>query len=279
MTCFGLYHLSQAIWDIKLNKNAYSTIDLSARSNARMGIYMRIEDIVLVMENDKGTETGFLTDFAAHFKAMGRMCGGDMQALEKSVRELYGTKENAAWTDLYAAANKSCHARFCSGEEELRAFLSGGKSCGEGEPPYRIDAGKCAGACLDAIDANGITLQGEYRYWDMNYTEMPHVFRQGEILHDFAGREYQVLDLLAENDPLLMAGDGYFLVALDARLYRREPQKGGFPPETMRQGFLWEKEVELGTDLTAIHPREAMEQYKRDTRPVPVLDDEYGEER
>lgn len=247
--------------------------------SAQMGIYMRIEDIVLVVENDKGTETGFLTDFTAYFIAMVRMCGGDMQALEKSVQELYGTKENAAWTDLYAAANKSCHARFCSGEEELRAFLSGGKGCGEGETPYSIDTGRFAGSCLEAVDASGITLEGKYRYWDTNYAEMPHVFRQGEILHDFAGREYQILALFAENDLLLMAGDGYFLAALDARLYRREPQKGGFPPETMRQGVLWEEEVDLGTDLTAIHPQEAMEQYKRDRRPVPVLDDEYGEER
>lgn len=241
-------------------------------------VSMKLKDIVLVVENDKGTETGFITDFAEYFAIMRRVYGEDAQALGKGVQELYGTKESAAWADLYAAANKSCHARFCGGEEELRAFLSGGKRS-EGETPYRIDAGRCAGSCREAIGANGITLQGKYRYWDMNYTEMPHVFRQGEILHDFEDREYQVLALLTENDLLLMAKKGYFLAAFDARVYRREPQTGVFPPESLRQGLMWEHELYLGTNLAAIHLREAVEEYGRDRRPVPRLDDEYGEER
>ena len=78
---------------------------------------MKIEEILLVVENDKGTETGFLMDFANYFAVMQGICGEDVQELGKSIQELYRTRESTAWTDLYAAANKSYHARFCGSEE------------------------------------------------------------------------------------------------------------------------------------------------------------------
>lgn len=246
---------------------------------------MKLEEILLVVENDKGTETGFLMDFDHYFTVMQGICGENVQELGKSIQELYRTRENTVWTDLYAAANKSYHARFCGSEEELKAFLAGGYGS-RAEKTYLIDTNRSTQGCLDVIEARGISHQGIFRYWDMKYEEMSHDFRQGETLHDFQGREYQVLRLIDKNDLLLMAvpsqeecQDSYFLAAMDVRIYRRYPKEGVFSPDSLQYGIEWEQEVYLGSDIAAINLEEAISEHNRNRRSIPSLDDEYEEER
>ena len=73
---------------------------------------MKLEDMIMVVENQKGTETNFLMDLTDYMKEIWSRFA---EPVADAIGALYKTKEGGTdWSDLYFAANKSVHASFCT---------------------------------------------------------------------------------------------------------------------------------------------------------------------
>ena len=93
---------------------------------------MKLEDMIMVVENRKGTETNYLLNLTDYMGAALKLWGEYAEDMAGVVCILYGTKAGKTdWSDLYLSANKSIHASFCGGEPQLRQFLSGYFNDGE----------------------------------------------------------------------------------------------------------------------------------------------------
>ena len=185
---------------------------------------MKLEDMVMVVENRKGTETNFLLELTDY---MGEILGlwGDGYVVENiagSIDELYTTKkEGADWSDLYIAANKSIHASFCTGEAQLRGFLAGKFNDGE----WSFDTERCSRDCLAVLRMYNMKPDGQPLFPYLHYERLEHSFHVGEVLRNMNGNDYRVLAALSPKNLLLMAQkDSQIIVGRGVQFYGRYPK-------------------------------------------------------
>lgn len=224
---------------------------------------MKLKDLILVTNNNKGTETRYLAGLEDYMAVLFRAFEGSETEVAHAVKELCQTKENSLWAEVYAAANKSFHARFCGNEQELRDFLMGNHAMAGKEAVFDREA--CTQECLDVLtaynmDHRGISLMGK-----LHYEQQEHRFRQGETLHNLNGSDYSVLMVLGGNDLLLMAqGSGQFLIAEGTKAYARYPKEGTYPEDSIIRGIEWDSGIYLGNDLSVIDIDHIRKEYAED---------------
>ena len=212
---------------------------------------MKLEDMVMVVENRKGTETNYLlnlTDYVeTALELWGNQTVGDIVG---TISTLYGTKEGKAdWIDLHIAANKSIHASFCIGESQLRGFLVGNFNDCE----WSFDVERCSKDCLDVLRIYNMKTDGHSLFPSLHYERVDHTFHAGEVLHNMNGNDYRVLAALSPKNLLLMSiADSQIIVGRGVQLYERYP-KGERPDSgSMVTGIEWDHGVYLGKDITGI---------------------------
>ena len=67
---------------------------------------MKLEDMIMVVENQKGTETNFLMDLTDYMKEIWSRFA---EPVADAIGALYKTKEGRTdWSDLYFAAKQKC---------------------------------------------------------------------------------------------------------------------------------------------------------------------------
>lgn len=211
---------------------------------------MKLEDMIMVVENQKGTETNFLTDLRGYMEMAVKACDDSAVDMADAIGQLYGTKENnREWSDLYFAGNKSIHAAFCTGEAQLRGFLMGNFNDGE----WSFDEGKCPKSCLGVLRIYNMRTDGHSLFPSLHYERVEHTFHAGEVLHNMNGNDYRVLAVLSPKNLLLMSAvDGQIIVGRGVNLFERYP-KGERPDnDSVVTGIEWDHGVYLGTDITRI---------------------------
>ena len=211
---------------------------------------MKLEDMIMVVENQKGTETNFLTDLRGYMEMAVKACDDSAVDMADAIGQLYGTKENnREWSDLYFAGNKSIHAAFCTGEAQLRGFLMGNFNDGE----WSFDEGRCPENCLEVLRINNMKTDGCSLFTCLHYEPVEHTFHAGEVLRNMNGNDYRVLAALSPKNLLLMSmADSQIIVGRGVQLYERYP-KGERPDSgSMVTGIEWNHGVYLGKDITRI---------------------------
>lgn len=211
---------------------------------------MKLEDMIMVVENQKGTETNFLTDLRGYMEMAVKACDDSAVDMADAIGQLYGTKENnREWSDLYFAGNKSIHAAFCTGEAQLRGFLMGNFNDGE----WSFDEGRCPENCLEVLRINNMKTDGCSLFTCLHYEPVEHTFHAGELLRNMNGNDYRVLAALSPKNLLLMGmADSQIIVGRGVQFYERYP-KGERPDSgSMVTGIEWDHGVYLGTDITRI---------------------------
>ena len=215
---------------------------------------MKIQDMILVMENIKGRETNMLMTLQEYKEAYlfvsslsreesaqllkelfdTKLSGAGTGWAENyitanksyyakdAIGQLYGTKENnREWSDLYFAGNKSIHAAFCTGEAQLRGFLMGNFNDGE----WSFDEGKCPKSCLGVLRIYNMRTDGHSLFPSLHYERVEHTFHAGEVLHNMNGNDYRVLAVLSPKNLLLMSAvDGQIIVGRGVNLFERYPK-------------------------------------------------------
>lgn len=119
---------------------------------------MKLKDVLLITNNNKGTEYKYLSSMEDYMAILLRAFEGSETELAHAVQELCQTKENSQYAEVYLAANKTFHARFCSDEWELKDFLGGNHKMTEEEVSF--DKDRCTKECLDVLTAYNMDHEG-----------------------------------------------------------------------------------------------------------------------
>ena len=211
---------------------------------------MKLGDMVMVVENHKGTETNFLLNLTDYMEAALKLWGEHAEDMAGVVSTLYETKAGKKdWSDLYFAANKSIHASFCTGEAQLRGFLAGNFNDGE----WSFDEGRCSGECLDVLRIYNLKTDGHSLFPYLHHERVDHTFHAGEVLHNMNGNDYRVLAALSPDDLLAMSlTDSQLIVGRGVKLYERYPKGERPDDESVVTGIEWDHGVYLGQDITRI---------------------------
>lgn len=211
---------------------------------------MKLEDMVMVVENQKGTETNFLMDLTDYMGEALQLWGRYAEDMAGVVSTLYRTKEDQKeWSDLYFSADKSIRASFCGGQSQLMGFLSGNFNGGK----WSFDEERCSKDCLDVLRIYNLQTDGQLKFPYLHYERVERAFCAGETLHNLNGNDYYVLAALSKNNLLLMGlANRQVIVGLGVQLYERYPKGERPDEESMVRGIEWNHGIYLGDDVTAI---------------------------
>lgn len=123
---------------------------------------MELTDMILVTEDEKGTERNFLMNVIEYLKYVGERTKMTPLASSLHTLDLERTKEDGGeWTEVYSAANKTVYARYCYDIIQLCDFLAGVHNDRNGE--HYFCAERCSKDCLEKLEEIGVEHDGKYR--------------------------------------------------------------------------------------------------------------------
>ncbi len=211
---------------------------------------MKLENIIMMMEKQKGTATNFLLNLTDYMEMALDMWGDYAEDMAGAIGTLYETKMGKReWSDLYMSADKKIYAAFCGNESQLRGFLMGSFNSGE----WFFDERRCTKNCLDVLRIYNMKTDGHALFPYLHYEPVEHVFHVGEILRNMNGNDYRVLAALSPQNLLLISLlDGQIIVGNGVRLYERYPKGEYCGKDSIVTGIEWDHGVYLGKDITRL---------------------------
>ena len=215
---------------------------------------MKLEDMILVVENRKGTETMFLLGLADYMEMVLKACEDSAMDVADAVKQLYDTRDGKnGCSELYFAGNKSSHAKFCVSQAQLRGFLMGVGEDGLVGDKLVFDGQRCTPDCLEVLKAYGMDTDGHSLYNSLHYEAVEHEFHTGEIVKNLNGNDYRVLEVLSPKNLLLMSvNTGEVMVGVGTQFYQRTPKEGYASPDSVISGIEWGQGIYLGNRITDI---------------------------
>lgn len=216
---------------------------------------MKLEEMILVIENRKGEETNYLFTLSEYMKTVGVLYDGHLGDISQAVEELYATqKDSSKWEGFYYSANKSLSARFCSGQDQLRGFLFG--TFNEeinNKRDFRFDEERCPKECLEVLKAYGMGTDGHSKFNSLHYEKMQHTFQAGERVRNLNGMDYRILEVLSPKNLLLLTEkNGQLVVGVDTNFYKRTPKEACISTDSAIYGIEWGQGIYLGNKITEI---------------------------
>lgn len=201
---------------------------------------MRIQDMVLVIENTKGNEKNMLMTLKEYKEAYLFVSSLSREESAELLKGLFDTKFSEAgkgWAECYITANKSYYAKFCSGSDELQCFLRGNYN---DDKAFKFDREESSRECMWALEEYNLDVGGGAKGFMFHYEKKEHDFKQGEILHNFNGTDYKVIECYSKRNLLLMnMASGQFMVAVDTAFYDRYPHAGEYTKDNAEAGIEW----------------------------------------
>ncbi len=222
---------------------------------------MKITEIVLVTENWKGTEKNGLMTVEDFFKYVDLDRFDIRKDVADTMLELGKTLgDENAWSEHYFAANVTVSARFCTDDGQLTRFLGGFYNSTDQQALF--DKGMCSGECLDKLSELGMDAKGKVNIGRLSYTRQDTVFEQGQILHNFNGSDYRVMEKLSERNLLLMdISTGNFLVAQGTDMFARHLRGIKATDANSMIGIEWSQGLYLSSTPSAIDFRHIRQEY------------------
>lgn len=119
-----------------------------------------MQDMIMVTENWKGTETNMLLNFTDYMKDIVFHTNKEKMEIALEVLELEHTRDlKTDWVETYLAANKSYSARYCADYNQLISFLKG--KLNDNFANTRFDCERCSKDCLEKLQDLGIRIYGK----------------------------------------------------------------------------------------------------------------------
>ena len=160
---------------------------------------MDLKDMILVTENDRGTETNMLMtlDDYKSFIAI-----DDMSELAENLLQLGRTLGEADnFTEYYRAANVTVSARFCLDDIQLGHFLQGFYNDSK---EFRFDKEASSSECVAKLKEIGMTDKGWVDDFNLHYEMENRSFERGQTFHNFNDHDYMVLEALSPRNLVVM---------------------------------------------------------------------------
>lgn len=119
-----------------------------------------MQDMIMVTENWKGTETNMLLNFTDYMRDIIFHTNKEKMEIALEVLELEHTRDlKTDWVETYLAANKSYSARYCVDYNQLISFLKG--KLNDDFANTRFDCERCSKDCLEKLQDLGIRIYGK----------------------------------------------------------------------------------------------------------------------
>lgn len=201
---------------------------------------MKIQDMILVIKNVKGKETNMLMTLEEYKEAYLFVSSLSREESAELLKGLFDTKfsePGSGWAECYITANKSYYAKFCSGSDELQCFLLGTYN---DDKNFQFDREESSQECMCALEEYNLNVNGAAKGFLFHYEKKEHEFQPGEVLHNFNGTDYKVMECYSKRNLLLMnLASGQFVVALDTAFYNRYPYAGEYTKDNAETGIEW----------------------------------------
>ena len=154
---------------------------------------MKIEDMVMVINNQKGIEKNFLCSFESFVKQyVTNACDNFFEVAEVISELNHASEKDNSFCEIYYAPNKTMYARFCGSLNELRMFVAGKLNDGMTNV---FEEDFCDKECLDVLYRLGISTDRSMAIakWP-HYEKLESDLMQGEIYHNFNGFDYRLME-------------------------------------------------------------------------------------
>ena len=228
---------------------------------------MDLKDMILVTENDRGTETNMLMtlDDYKSFIAV-----DDMSELADNLLQLGRTLGKADnFTEYYRAANVTVSARFCLDDIQLGQFLQGFYNDSK---EFRFDKEASSSECVAKLKEIGMTDKGWVDDFNLHYESVDRLFERGQTFHNFNDHDYMVLEALSPRNLVVMdMKSGSLTIALGATEYKRYPKDEKPTKDNTTIGVSWEHGIYLGSTLSTTN----FKAYKREYGTPEKIEDIY----
>ena len=214
---------------------------------------MKIEEMVMVIYNQKGIEKNFLCSFEHFIKKYATDACDSYFEMAEVAAGLQETKQkDGSFFEMYYASNKTMYARFCGSLNELRLFIAGKLNDGMTNV---FEEDFCDKECLDVLSRLGISTDRSMAIakWP-HYEKLESDLVQGEIYHNFNGSDYRLMERYSDRNMLFMdVNSGQFVVGVGVDYFVRYPQGEDRYSSLCETGIEWGSGVYLGNTPSTIN--------------------------
>ena len=225
---------------------------------------MKIEDMVMVINNQKGIEKNFLCSFESFVKQyVTNACDNFFEVAEVISELNHASEKDNSFCEIYFAPNKTMYARFCGSLNELRLFVAGKLNDGMTNV---FEEDFCDKECLDVLSRLGISTDRSMAIakWP-HYEKLESDLVQGEIYHNFNGSDYRLMERYSDRNMLFMdVNSGQFVVGVGVDYFVRYPQGEDRYSSLSETGIEWGSGVYLGNTPSTINFTMLRREYGKD---------------
>ena len=219
---------------------------------------MKMTDIILVIEEAIDVEINRLMDIQDYKEYTKGMDSPEAYA-DRMLALGTTHAEQWPWVECQGRAGYPVSARFCGDDAQLGLFLQGHYN---GGAMRRLDRDLSSQACITKMEQIGMTDQGRVNERFLRYERMDAGYMRGQVLHNFNGRDYMVLEALSEKNLVVMdLKNGSLTVALGTNTYRRYPKDQEPTEDNTVLSISWEHGIYLEGDLSATNFRAYKQEY------------------
>ena len=218
---------------------------------------MNLTDIVLVTENDKGTETNMLMTVDDYKRFVDIEDLSDLSEQMLLLGRTLGEADNFA--EYYRTANVTVFARLCRDDVQLGHFLQG---IYNDSKEFRFDKEASSPECIVKMKEIGMTDRGWIDDFILHYEKNDRTFERGQTFHNFNDHDYMVLEALSPRNLVVMdMKSGSLTIALGATEYKRYPKDEKPTNDNTTIGVSWEHGIYLGSTLSTTNFRMYKKEY------------------
>lgn len=208
---------------------------------------MKINEMIMVIENKRGMEENFLCTFEDYLSEFVFKSTEEDQIRAELVGEIVQSKyERNGWSEIYTAANHTIQARYCKDFNDLQAFVLG--CYNDEKPELNLNVFRSSIECMGVVESMGIAYNGNKGdLCALHYEKVPREFVEGEVLSNFNGRQYRVLEKYSDNNLLLQdVESGSFVVGEGTAFYAKYPKAEGIGSANCVYGIEWQSGIYPG---------------------------------
>lgn len=214
---------------------------------------MKIEDMIMVINNHKGIEKNFLCTLEGFVKQhLANACDNYFEVAEVVSELNQASAKDNSFCEIYFASNKTMYARYCRDMNELRMFIAGKLNDGMTNV---FEEDFCDKECLDVLHRLGISTDRSMAVakWP-HYEKLESNLEQGEIYHNFNGSDYRLMEKYSDRNMLFMdVNSGQFVVGIGVDFFCRYPQGEDKRSELCETGIEWGHGLYLGNTPSTIN--------------------------
>lgn len=218
---------------------------------------MNLTDIVLVTENDKGTETNMLMTVDDYKRFVDIKDLSELSEQMLILGRTLGEADNYA--EYYRTANVTVFARLCRDDVQLGHFLQG---IYNDSKEFRFDKQASSPECILKMKEIGMTDRGWIDDFILHYEKNDRTFERGQTFHNFNDHDYMVLEALSPKNLVVMdMKSGSLTIALGVTEYKRYPKDEKPTNDNTTIGVSWEHGIYLGSTLSTTNFRMYKKEY------------------